>query len=110
MFRTITVTIALLLFLALPAQAGKTAILYGVVTDNGTPLAGTLVNITGEATYTSRAATTNKDGVYVFDTLPADEYLVRVIPQPEGVYKDGEANVFVSGGEEKKVDFTLKRK
>lgn len=110
MLRTSILTLALLLLLATPALADGTATLYGAVHDHNTPLIGAQVTIIGEATYTSRSTQTNENGVYYFDKLPTDEYIISAIPQPAGLYKDGSANVFVGKGKEKEVNFPMVRK
>ena len=111
MLRKVFLSFAMLLILATPAMAKDgTATIYGAVNDHGAPLVGALITIIGEATYHSGSTTTNERGVYFFQHLPADEYILRAIPQPAGVYKDGAANVFVGKGKEKEVNFNLKKK
>jgi len=102
-------SLTLALFLAVPAMAEDTAIIYGAVSANGTPLAATLITAIGEATYTSRNAVTDDRGVYLMENLPRDEYMIRALAQPEGVYAPGEANVFVGEGTKKEVNFSLKK-
>jgi len=87
-----------------------TSTIYGAVHDNNTPLVGAEITIIGEATYTRRSTFTNENGVYFINKLPADEYIIRAIPQPEGIYKDGVANTVVKKGKEKEVNFPLKKK
>ena len=93
------------------ALAGSgTSTLFGAVHDNNTPLIGAEITVIGEATYTSRSTFTNEKGIYMIDKLPADEYIIRAIPQPEGIYKDGSANIFLGKNKEKEVNFPMKKK
>lgn len=113
MIRKTLILVVLILLLSTTALAKQgTATLYGVVNDaaDGSPLVNTLITIIGESTYHSGSTTTDEKGVYFFTQLPADEYIIKAIPQPNGVYKDGTANVFVGEGKEKEVVFTLKKK
>ncbi|QJB58272.1 carboxypeptidase-like regulatory domain-containing protein [Pseudodesulfovibrio sp. zrk46] len=109
MTKSIIAALALMMLLATSALAGS-ATIYGAVHDKNTPLTGALVNIEGEATYTSQSTYTNEHGVYFFDKLPADEYIITAIPQPEGVYKDGTHNIFLGKCSRKEVNFSLKKK
>ncbi|MDC0336515.1 carboxypeptidase-like regulatory domain-containing protein [Pseudodesulfovibrio sp.] len=111
MLKKIILIAMLTLFAATTVLAAEgTSTLYGAVNDNGQPLANSLVTIIGESSYHSGSTTTNERGVYVFDKLPADEYIIRAIPQPAGVYKDGAANVFVGKGKKKEVNFSMEKK
>lgn len=109
MFRKTLFCILLLIALSSQAFADSSAILYGAVTHNGQPLPGTLVTVVGEATYTSKTVMTNENGVYVIDKLKADEYIVRALAQPDGVYSPAEQNVFLENGKEKEVNFSMKK-
>lgn len=111
MLRSILFSICFIITLAPFAMAGSgSSTIFGAVHDNNTPLIGAEITIIGEATYTSGSTYTNENGVYFFRELPADEYIVRAIPQPVGVYKDGTANVLVEEGKEKEVNFPMKKK
>ncbi len=107
----IACTVLLFLTFSSVAQARSgTATLYGIVDHNNTPLGNTVVSVIGEATYTSRSAITNENGVYVIEGLLADEYIIHAVPMPEGVYRDGVSNVVVENGKEKEVNFSLQKK
>ncbi len=111
MLRKIILTTALVLVLALPVIAGSgTSIIYGAVNDNGNPLANALITVIGEATYTSQSVTTDERGIYVIEKLPADEYIVRALAKPDGVYKPGEKNIFLGKGKEREVNFSMQKR
>jgi len=110
MLRKTLFTIIFALLLAVPALAGGTSIIYGAVNDNGAPLENALVTIIGEATYTSKSVTTDSRGIYVIEGLPADEYIVRALAKPDGIYKPGERNIFLGKGKEKEVNFSMKKR
>lgn len=110
MIRKTFLLMLLTLLLATPALAEKDSTLYGVVSDNGAPLMGTVITIIGTASYTSASTTTDENGAYSLGKLPRDEYIVRAIPQPAGIYKDGAANVFLGEGKKKEVNFSMEKK
>ena len=96
MLRKTILSLILVLLMAVPALARTgDSTLYGVVSYNGAPLAGALVTIIGETSYTNKSVNTNERGVYILDKLPMDEYIIRALARPEGIYKPGEKNVFL---------------
>lgn len=109
MFQKVIIISALVLLLITPAFAAGSATLYGAVNDNGQALAGAMVTIIGEASYTSKTVATNDQGIYLINNLPADEYIIRVIGSPDGMYKTAEKNVFLGPGKEKEVNFSMKK-
>lgn len=111
MFRKMLITVAMILCFATPTQAGEgTSTLYGIVTYNGDVIPNALITVIGEMTYTSKSVRTNEKGVYIADKLPADEYLIRAIAEPGGVYKPMEKNVFLWRKTTKEVHFKLEKK
>jgi hypothetical protein len=111
MLRKIMIPLFLILFMAAPALARTgNSTLYGVVTYNGTPLAGALVTIIGETSYTNKSVNTNEKGVYILDNLPTDEYIIRALGQPDGIYKPNEKNVFLWRKKAKEVNFSMEKK
>jgi len=111
MLRKIIFTVALVLLFAAPTSAREgTSTLYGVVNDNGQPLVGALVTIIGETSYTNKSVTTNEKGVYILDKLPVDEYIIRALAQPNGIYKPSEKNVFLWRKTTKEVNFSMEKK
>jgi hypothetical protein len=107
MARLILAALMAAMLFTTPGLAGESAVIFGSVSTDGTPLPGALITAIGESTYTSRNVTTDERGIYVIDKLPEDEYMIRALAQPEGVYEPGEANVFVVG--DKEVNFTLEK-
>lgn len=111
MLRRIILTTALTLLLAIPAMAGEGgSTIYGVVTFDNAPLTGAMVTVIGELSYTQKTVFTNEKGVYIADKLPADEYIVRALGQPDGVYKPYEKNVFLWRKSTKEVNFPMKKR
>ena len=109
--RKIILSIILVLLLAFPALARTgSATIYGVVNYNGAPLVGALVTVIGETSYTNKSVSTNGKGVYILDKLPMDEYIIRVLGQPDGVYKPNEKNVFLWHKKTKEVNFSMEKK
>lgn len=75
------------------AQATASAVLQGTVTDNSAAvIPGAEVSITDKATSLTRTGTTNNEGLYVFNLLPAGIYEVRVTVKgfTTGVYQNVE--------------------
>ena len=73
---------AILIFTIVNFAQGTTGQLSGVVTDqNSAVVPNATVKITNTATNLSREATTNSDGVYSFQLLPAGNYQVEISAQ-----------------------------
>ncbi|MEK7725286.1 MAG: carboxypeptidase-like regulatory domain-containing protein, partial [Acidobacteriota bacterium] len=84
MFRkNLWLSIVAILAFAFPAIAqGTTGQISGIVTDqNGAVVTNASVKITNTATNFERQATTNGEGVYSFQLLPAGNYKVEVSAQ-----------------------------
>lgn len=110
MLRKTILSLIMIMLVAVPVFAGKgQSTLYGVVSNNGAPLEGALVTVIGETSYTNKSVTTNEHGVYIADKLPMDEYIIRVLAQPDGVYKPQEKNVFLWKKKTKEVNFSMEK-
>ena len=112
MLRKTVLSLILVLLLAVPALAARTgsSTIYGTVNYNGAPLVGALVTIIGESSYTNKSVNTNDNGVYIIDKLPMDEYIIRVLGQPDGIYKPNEKNAFLWHKKTKEVNFSMEKK
>ena len=61
-----------------PTELLRNAAISGIVRDDeGKPLAGAIIVLLDESGSVINAATTSKDGTYLFEDLPAGEYTVR---------------------------------
>lgn len=108
--RKMILALFMVLLFAAPTQAGNTSAIFGAVKTDGAPLANVTITIIGEATYHSGSTVTDEKGVYFFTNLPSDEYIVRAIAQPSGVYKPGFHNIILKRNVEKEVNFSLKKR
>jgi iron complex outermembrane receptor protein len=80
MFRLIFRTLIALALLSLSAATfAQNAQVTGVITDpNGAVVPAATVTLTAESTHTALRSTTNEEGVYVFHSVPAGEYVLAV--------------------------------
>ncbi len=80
--------------------------LKGTVTDpSGANVSGATVRVYDESSNLVATATTNDDGEYDFETLPAGNYRVEI--EQSGFRKSAITNVAVAGGEETSQDAQL---
>jgi len=100
------IALVMLLVSSTAAREGARTI-FGVVTCAGQPVAGARVTVTGGATYTTRTAVSNAQGVYVVNKLPVDEYIIRVQGPKPGMFKPGHGNV-VLAQQQRQVNFSLR--
>ncbi|WP_419784946.1 carboxypeptidase-like regulatory domain-containing protein [Pseudodesulfovibrio sp.] len=108
MLKRSTLAIILVLLFATATAARKgTHVLYGTVKCAGLPVIGAQVSLTGNATYTTRTVMTNKQGVYMADKLPMDQYIIRVLGPNPDMFKPSHANIILAK-RQRQLDFELK--
>src|SRR5262249_48486671 len=89
-----------------PAQTTGSATLRGAVKDaNGAVLANATVTLVNEATKVERKTSSNREGIYVFSSVPPGTYTVTV--ENSGFKKGEQTGLVLSPSDLRALDFTL---
>jgi tetratricopeptide (TPR) repeat protein len=105
-FPPITLSVVLLLALALPAAAQNRAIRGKVTDEKGQPVADAQVTIEGMDISRTLSTKTNKKGEYMY-LLGLQVGTYRIVVRKAGFQPQYKANIKPQVGEESEVDFTL---
>ncbi len=88
------------------AQGNTTGAMGGTVSDlKGDVIRGAIVTVTSKATGTERTATTNDDGEYKLDFLPAGRYAVKVSASGFGEVTSDNVELLI--GQTNRLNFTM---